>query len=46
MLNFSNDPKIAEKQMNAVIFYLTTFGFIDGDFDDAEQKVVKAYIGG
>lgn len=44
MLNFSHDPKIAEKQMNAVIFYLTTFGFIDGDFDDAEQAVVEDYI--
>jgi hypothetical protein len=44
MLRFSNDPVVAEKQMNAVIFYLTTFGFIDGDFDPTEKEFIRAYV--
>ncbi len=30
--------------MRAVIFYLTTFGYIDGDFDDTEQAFVRDTI--
>ncbi len=30
--------------MQALIFALTTFGHIDGDFDDAEREVVKGTI--
>jgi hypothetical protein len=30
--------------MNAIIFYLTAFGYIDGDFDAAEKTFVKIYI--
>lgn len=30
--------------MRAVIFYMTTFGYIDGDFDDAEKAYVRDYI--
>ncbi|MBK7584402.1 MAG: metallophosphoesterase [Myxococcales bacterium] len=30
--------------MRAVIFYLTTFGYIDGDFDDSEKTFVRGYI--
>lgn len=44
MLTFSADGPEAEKQMRAVIFYMTTFGYIDGDFDDAERKFVRDYI--
>src|SRR3954452_23240861 len=44
MLNFSADPVIAENQMRAIIFYLTTFGYIDGEFDAAERTFVKGYI--
>jgi hypothetical protein len=44
MLRFSQDPRIAEQQMHAVIFYLTTFGYIDGDFDDAEKGFVRDYL--
>jgi hypothetical protein len=44
MLTFSNDAQIAEKQMRAIIFYLTTFGYIDGDFDVAERSFVRGYI--
>lgn len=45
MLRFSQNPQEADKQMRAVIFYLTTFGYIDGDFDDAEKAFVRDYIG-
>jgi len=44
MLRFSDDPDVAEKQMSAVIFYLTAFGHIDGDFDRAEKAFVRDYI--
>ena len=44
MLRFSDDPLVAEKQMHAVIFYLTTFGHIDGDFDRKEKEFVRDYI--
>ncbi|GMV12585.1 MAG: hypothetical protein AMXMBFR56_08090 [Polyangiaceae bacterium] len=45
LLTFSADGPTADKQMRAVIFYLTTFGYIDGDFDDAEKSFVRGYIG-
>ncbi len=44
MLTFSHDPEIAEQQMRAIIFYLTAFGYIDGDFDLSEKKFVRDYI--
>src|SRR5688500_2031611 len=44
MLTFSTDPDVAEQQMNAIIFYLTAFGYIDGDFDLTEKTFVKIYI--
>src|SRR5262245_50318191 len=44
MLSFSADPQVAEKQMRAIIFYLTTFGYIDGEFDASEKTFVRAYI--
>jgi len=44
MITFSQDPDIAERQMQAVIFYLTTFGYIDGDFDHSEKDYVRNYI--
>jgi hypothetical protein len=45
MLTFSSDGPTADKQMRAVIFYLTTFGYIDGDFDASEKSFVREYIG-
>lgn len=45
MLTFSRDPQIAERQMQAIIFSLTTFGHIDGDFDEKERTFVRDYIG-
>jgi len=44
MMAFSDDPQIAEQQMHAIIFYLTTFGYIDGDFDLSEKEFVRGYI--
>ena len=44
MLTFSTDPDVAEQQMNAIIFYLTAFGYIDGDFDFTEKTFVRIYI--
>ncbi|MET0794865.1 MAG: metallophosphoesterase family protein [Polyangiaceae bacterium] len=44
MLKFSQDGPTADKQMRAVIFYLTTFGYIDGDFDDSEKAFVRSYV--
>jgi hypothetical protein len=44
MLTFSPNPDTAEQQMNAIIFYLTAFGYIDGDFDFTEKTFVRIYI--
>jgi uncharacterized tellurite resistance protein B-like protein len=44
MMTFSEDPNLAEQQMHAIIFYLTTFGYIDGDFDAKEKEFVRSYI--
>jgi hypothetical protein len=45
MITFDADPKIAEQQMQAVIFYLTAFGHIDGTFDKSEKAYVRSYVG-
>src|SRR5690349_1440733 len=44
MLTFSTDPAVAEQQMHAIIFYLTAFGYIDGEFDFTEKTFVRIYI--
>jgi hypothetical protein len=44
MMSFSDDPRVAEQQMHAIIFYLTAFGYIDGDFDLSEKQFVRDYI--
>jgi hypothetical protein len=44
MLTFSTNPDVAEQQMNAIIFYLTAFGYIDGEFDFTEKTFVRIYI--
>src|SRR5580765_766940 len=44
MLTFSMNPDAAEQQMKAIIFYLTAFGYIDGEFDFTEKTFVKTYI--
>ena len=45
MITFDTDPDIAEQQMRAIIYYLTAFGYIDGDFDRAEKQYVREYVG-
>lgn len=44
MIELSNDPRIAEQQIEAIIFYLTTCGYIDDDFDLTEKAFVRAYL--
>lgn len=44
LVSFSPDPAVAERQMHAVIYYLTAFGYIDGDFDHAEKKFIQEHI--
>lgn len=44
MITFSTDPQRAEHQMHAVIFYLVTFGYIDGDFDAKEKAFIREII--
>ena len=44
MITFSSDPRLAEQEMHAVIFYLVTFGYIDGDFDASEKQYIQATI--
>lgn len=44
MITLSEDARVAEQQMHAIIFYLTTFGHIDGDFDPKEREFVRNYI--
>jgi hypothetical protein len=44
MLQFSRDPQIAEQQMQAVLFALTAFGHIDGDFDEPEREFIRAHV--
>jgi len=44
MMAFSTDPKVAEQQMHAIIYYLTAFGYVDGDFDLAEKGFLRGFI--
>ncbi len=43
-MNFSADPKEAEQQIHAILFYLTVFGYIDGHFDASEKEFIREYI--
>jgi hypothetical protein len=44
MISFSDNPVVAEQQMTAIIYYMTTFGFVDGTFDPREQTAVRQWI--
>ncbi len=44
MIELSKDPKVAEQQIEAIIFYLTTCGYIDSEFDLTEKAFVRAYL--
>lgn len=43
-IQLSPDPKLAEEQITAIIFYLTTFGYIDGEFDSRERQFLRDQI--
>jgi diadenosine tetraphosphatase ApaH/serine/threonine PP2A family protein phosphatase len=43
-LRLSEDPKLAEEQMTALIFYLVTFGHLDGSFDESERDFLRAQV--
>jgi hypothetical protein len=45
VIDFSPDPAVAKKQLLAVIFYLTAFGHMDGEFDPSERRFVRDYVG-
>lgn len=44
MIELSPDPAVAEQQIEAVIFYLTTCGYIDSEFDLREKAFVRTYL--
>ena len=44
MIQLSPDPAIAEQQIEAVIFYLTTCGYIDSEFDLREKAFVRSFL--
>ncbi|MCA9565461.1 MAG: metallophosphoesterase, partial [Myxococcales bacterium] len=44
MFQFSPDPATADRQTQALIFFLTAFGYIDGNFDISERIFVRDYI--
>jgi uncharacterized tellurite resistance protein B-like protein len=44
MIKLSQDPRVAEQQIEAIIFYLTTCGYIDSEFDLSEKAFVRAYL--
>jgi len=41
---FSAEPQVAEQQMNAIIYYLAAFAYIDGEFDNSERGFIRDYI--
>ena len=44
MIELSKDPTVAEQQIEAVIFYLTTCGYIDSEFDLREKSFVRSFL--
>lgn len=44
MIQLHSDPAIAEQQIEALIFYLTTLGYIDSEFDLREKAFVRAFL--
>lgn len=45
MLTFDKEPTVAEQQMHAIIFSLTAFGYIDGNFARSEKEYIRTFIG-
>lgn len=44
MIQLSLDPTVAEQQIEAVLFYLTTCGYIDDDFDLTEKSFIRSIL--
>ncbi len=44
MITFSRDPVAAEREMHALIYYLTAFGYIDGHFDLDEKDYIRDLV--
>jgi len=44
MIQLSPDPAVAEQQIDAIIYYLTTCGYIDTEFDLTEKAFIRAYL--
>jgi hypothetical protein len=44
VIELSKDPRVAEQQIEAVIFYLTTCGYIDSEFDLREKSFVRSFL--
>ena len=44
MIHLSPDPATAEQQIDAILYYLTTCGYIDSEFDLRERAFVRAYL--
>ncbi len=42
---WSTDPNVAERQMQAIIFCLVAFAYIDTDFAKSEKDFIKQHIG-
>lgn len=43
-IQINPDPAIAEQQIEAIIFYLTTCGYIDTEFDLREKAFIRAFL--
>ena len=43
-VRWSNDAAVAERQMQAVIFCLVSFGYIDTEFDKREKSFIVQHI--
>ena len=44
MVTFSADPDEALREMEGVLYYLTAFGYIDGEFDRSEKEYIEEFI--
>jgi hypothetical protein len=44
MIAWSDNPQVAERQMQAIIFCLVAFGYIDSDFDRSEKDFIRDQI--
>ncbi|MCP5067976.1 MAG: serine/threonine protein phosphatase [bacterium] len=44
MIKLSSDPSVAEQQIESIIFYLTTCGYIDTEFDLTEKAFVRSFL--